>query len=183
MSAWVLHIRLVFKIDSGIEQSYVSAMDNYRNLEIYNDARKLAIEIHAMSLKLPKFEMYETGSQIRRSSKSVTAMIVEGYCRRRYKADFIKFLIYSISECDETLVHLDALFDTKSLNDEKLFVHLHEQYVKLSKKNTQWVEEEFVWKPASLRANRPRYPGTRLIGKSLRLRTQNNCRFGQTLVN
>ena len=87
-------------------------MYNYRNLDIYLEAKRLAIEVHTMSLTLPKFELYETGSQIRRSSKSVTPMIVEGYARRRYKLDFIRYLIYAIAECDETIVHLDAIYDT-----------------------------------------------------------------------
>ncbi|MCP5005831.1 MAG: four helix bundle protein [Planctomycetes bacterium] len=38
---------------------------SYKDLDIYKMAHKLAIEIHEMSLKLPKFEMYEEGSQIR----------------------------------------------------------------------------------------------------------------------
>jgi four helix bundle protein len=56
-------------------------MKSYRHLEIYQESKKLAIEIHKMSLKLPKFKIYEEGGQIRRSSKSVTSMIVEGYGR------------------------------------------------------------------------------------------------------
>ena len=76
-------------------------MKSYRDLEIYKESKRLAIEIHKVSLQLPKFELFEEGSQIRRSSKSVTSMIVEGYGRRRYKADFIKFLVYAQSECDE----------------------------------------------------------------------------------
>lgn len=60
---------------------------NYRGLEIYNLAFKLAIEIHNMTMTLPKFELYEEGSQIRRSSKSVTSNIVEGYGKRQYKKD------------------------------------------------------------------------------------------------
>jgi len=44
---------------------------SYKNLEIWQLAREVVLEIHKMSLKLPKFEMYEEGSQIRRSSKSV----------------------------------------------------------------------------------------------------------------
>ncbi|MFM7851134.1 MAG: four helix bundle protein, partial [Flammeovirgaceae bacterium] len=83
-------------------------------MEIYKESKRLAIEIHKMSLTLPKFEMYEEGGQIRRSSKSITASIVEGYGRGKYKADFIKYLIYSQSECDETIVHLDFLFETGS---------------------------------------------------------------------
>lgn len=127
-------------------------MNSYRNLEIYAESRKLAIEIHAMTISLPKFELYETGSQIRRSSKSVTAMIVEGYARRRYKNDFVKYLVYSIAECDETLVHLDYLYDTKSWKDQKHYQELRLRFVHLSKRInafTQWVEDSFVWKRGS----------------------------------
>jgi four helix bundle protein len=53
-------------------------MESYRDLDIYHESKRLAIEIHLMSLNLPKFEIYEEGGQIRRSSKAVTSMIVEG---------------------------------------------------------------------------------------------------------
>jgi four helix bundle protein len=58
---------------------------------------------------LPKYELYELGSQIRRSSDSVVTNIVEGYGRRRYKQDFIKFLTYSHASNLETLCHLEKL--------------------------------------------------------------------------
>ena len=100
-----------------------------------------------MSLALPKFELYEEGSQIRRSSKSVTANIVEGYARRRYKLEFIKYLIYAIGECDETIVHLYALHDTRSLTNSESYLKLKNAYVVLTKRintYTQWVEEKYV---------------------------------------
>jgi four helix bundle protein len=87
-------------------------MKSYRDLEIYNESKRLAIEVHKMTKTLPKFELFEEGGQARRSSKSVTSMIVEGYARRRYKADFIKYLVYSHAECGETIVHLDFIFET-----------------------------------------------------------------------
>jgi hypothetical protein len=44
---------------------------SHKNLEIWQLARELVVDIHRMTLhKLPKFEMYEEGNQIRRSSKS-----------------------------------------------------------------------------------------------------------------
>ena len=101
---------------------------SYKDLDIYQRAHKLAVEIHEMSLRLPKFEMYEEGSQIRRSSKSIKSNVVEGFGRRRYKQDFVKFLIYSLASCDETIDHLDTLFDTKSLIDEKTYRYLSEEY-------------------------------------------------------
>ena len=80
---------------------------SYKNLEIWKLAKELTIEIHNMSLLLPKFEQFEEGQQIRRSSKTVRSCIVEGYGRRKYKADFVKFLIYSLSSNDETIDHLE----------------------------------------------------------------------------
>jgi four helix bundle protein len=121
-------------------------MKSYRDLDIYKESKRLAVEVHRISLTLPKFELYEEGGQIRRSSKSVAAMIVEGYGRRRYKADFIKYLVYSQSECDETIVHLDFLFETGSLQNKELYEKLKQEYEMLSKKINkfiQWVEENW----------------------------------------
>ena len=69
-------------------------MKSCRDLDIYKKALELSIAVHKESLKLPKYELYEQGSQLRRSSKSIIDNLVEGFGRRRYKADFIKFLIY-----------------------------------------------------------------------------------------
>ena len=54
-------------------------MKNYKDLDVYKISYKLAFEVHKMSMKLPKYELYEQGSQIRRSSKSIKSNIVEGY--------------------------------------------------------------------------------------------------------
>jgi four helix bundle protein len=108
---------------------------SYKSLEIWKLADEIAIEIHGMTLnKLPKFEMFETGSQIRRSSKSVKSNIVEGYGRKRYKSEFIKFLVYSLGSNDETTDHLETLCKTQSLQDEILYTHLHSRLETLEKK-------------------------------------------------
>ena len=111
----------------------------YKDLEIYRLAHQLAIECHKVSLRLPKFEMYEEGSQLRRSSKSVSSMIVEGYGRRRYKADFVKFLVYSHASCDETKEHLEILYDTESLNDQELYANLMSRYNELGAKVSKFI--------------------------------------------
>lgn len=118
-------------------------MKSYQDLEIYKDSKTLAIQIHKMTLNLPRFEIFEEASQIRRSSKSVTAMIVEGYGRRRYKAEFIRYLVFAQSECDETIVHLDFLRETDSYKDEDNYLDIKNGYITLSKKINkfiQWVE-------------------------------------------
>jgi four helix bundle protein len=108
---------------------------SYKKLEIWQLARDLVIVIHKMTLEeLPKFELYEEGSQIRRSSKSVKSTIVEGYGRRRYKAEFIHFLIYAIASNDETIDHLENLFETGSLKNNALYEELHNRLNTLGKK-------------------------------------------------
>ena len=91
---------------------------NYRNLEVWQSARELVVLIHEMTLtKLPKFEMFEEGNQARRAIKSVESNIVEGYGRRRYKQEFIRYIDFALASCDETADHVDTLIATKSLND------------------------------------------------------------------
>ncbi len=114
---------------------------SYRDLEIWQLAKDMSIDIHRMTLqKLPKFEMYETGSQIRRSSKSIRTNIVEGYGRRRYKQDFIRFLTYAQASCDETADHLNLLFETKSFDDTELHKILNVRLEKLGRKITKFIQ-------------------------------------------
>jgi four helix bundle protein len=105
----------------------------YKDLEIFHLSYKLAMDIHSKSLKLPKYELFEEGNQIRRSSKSIVANIVEGFGRRRYKNDFVKFLIYAQASCDETKIHLDFIFDNGHISEE-LHDKFYTGYDKLGKK-------------------------------------------------
>lgn len=106
---------------------------SYRKLRVWQLARDVVMDIHRMSLTLPSFELYEEGSQIRRSVKSIKSNIVEGYGRRKYKGDFIRFLVFAIASCDETIDHLETLFETKSLLDENVFKTISAKLHSLSK--------------------------------------------------
>ena len=83
---------------------------------------------------MPKFEQFETGQQIRRSSKSTRSTIVEGYGRRTYQAEYFKFLTYAIASNDETIDHLESLFETGSLKDEETYQQIHSKCELLGKK-------------------------------------------------
>ena len=114
---------------------------SYRNLEIWQLAKAIVVEIHALTLReLPKFEMYEEGSQIRRSIKSVKSNIVEGYGRRRYKQEFLRFLTYAQASNDETIDHLETLYETKSFADNVQYEKRHSDLTMLGKKINLFIQ-------------------------------------------
>ena len=115
-------------------------------MEIYQLSYELAVKVHKFTLRLPKYEQYEEGTQVRKSSKGITACIVEGYGRKKYKADFLKFLIYSHASCDETIVHLNFLKDTHELdiNELNYFLGKYDELGRKINKYIQYVEKE--WK-------------------------------------
>jgi four helix bundle protein len=121
-------------------------MKSYRDLEIYTLSKKLAIEVHKLSMSLPKYELYEEGQQVRRSSKAIASAIVEGFARRRYKKDFLKYLIYAHAECDETILHLEFIREIHAGEYASSLDVLRSGYENLSKKinrYTDWAELHF----------------------------------------
>lgn len=120
-------------------------MSSYKELEVYQLAYKQAIDVHKMTMKLPKYELYEQGSQIRGASKSIKDNIAEGYGRKKYKADFIRFLIYAHASCDETISQLNMIseihFPENPLSD------LIDKYELLGKKINKFIQYvENNWK-------------------------------------
>ena len=114
---------------------------SYKGLEIWKLSRELTIDIHKMTInKLPKFEMYEEGSQIRRSSKAIPSNIVEGFGRKRYQQDYLRFLIIAHASCNETIEHLDILYETGSLKERKKYDYFCKEYDKLGRKLNKFIQ-------------------------------------------
>ncbi len=84
-------------------------MKSYRDLNVYQLSLSLFYQVHPLTLRLPKYECYELGSQLRRSADSVVTNLVEGYGRKDYKHEFIRFIIFSHSSSLETVNHLEKL--------------------------------------------------------------------------
>jgi four helix bundle protein len=113
---------------------------SYRELEVWQLARDLTSEIHRMTMEdLPKIEMYEEGSQLRRSIKSVRANLVEGYARRRYPLEFIRFATYALGSCNEATEHLDILWETGSLKNRERYESIRKRLDVLGKKLNRFV--------------------------------------------
>jgi four helix bundle protein len=95
----------------------------FEDLECFQLALEVMAKVHEFSKSLPAEEKYDLFSQIRRSSKSVTANIAEGYGRYHY-LDSLKHYAIARGELNETLAHL---INAKVLNypDQKTFDELY----------------------------------------------------------
>ncbi len=114
---------------------------SYRDLEIWKLSGDLVVEIHNMTInELPKFEQFETGSQIRRAMKSVKSNITEGYGRRMYKMEYIHFLIIAQASNDEVIDHLETLYSTGSLKNKELYECLMKKAEMLGKKLNSFIK-------------------------------------------
>ena len=93
---------------------------NFEDLAVFRRAYRVSLDIHRVSLALPKEEQYGLGSQIRRASKSIPANIAEGFGKQRLsKAEFHRFLMMAMGSADEMRVWLRYCLDLGYLPDEQ----------------------------------------------------------------
>ena len=90
----------------------------HERLNVYRLSYKLAMEIFEISKKFPKEEMYSLTDQVRRSSRSVSANLGEGYCKRLYPKSFISKMIEVDREATETAVHIRFAHDCGYISKE-----------------------------------------------------------------
>jgi len=91
----------------------------YLDLKVYQLAYKLAMEIFELTKDFPIEERYSLSDQIKRSSRSVPANIVEVWYKRRYQKMFISKLIDAQGEAGETEVWLHFSLDFGYITQEK----------------------------------------------------------------
>ena len=94
-------------------------MTSYRDLKIYQLARIINEEIFQLTERFPKSELYSLVDQVRRSSQSVIANIAEGFGRRSYLQEYVRFLIFAQASCDETREHVITAHNRKYCTDEE----------------------------------------------------------------
>lgn len=104
-----------------------------RDLEIYCLSFNLAMQIFRITLKFPKEEKYSLTDQIRRSSRSISANISEGFGKRHYVAEFKKYLINGMGSLEETKSWLE-FSEACEYIDTDLFKSLYRQYEQLGAK-------------------------------------------------
>ncbi len=84
---------------------------SHKELKVYKEAYKTAMEIYEFSKSFPKEKLYSLTSQIRRSSRSVCANIAEAFHRRKYPKSFASKLNESEAEAAETQNWLDQALE------------------------------------------------------------------------
>ena len=102
-----------------------------QDLKVYNKLFTLILEVHDLTLTFPKYELYELGSQLRRSSNGSAANLAEGFGNKHTNI-FTETISRAQGEVRETAHHLRVANAKKYLPMEKL-KHLVNEYEKCSK--------------------------------------------------
>ncbi|ANW94975.1 four helix bundle protein [Wenyingzhuangia fucanilytica] len=88
------------------------------NLEVWEVAHQLTIEVYELTKSFPKEELYGLTSQVRRSVSSVPTNIIEGQARQ-YKKEYIQFLYIAKGSIEETNYHLFLAKDLAYITEEQ----------------------------------------------------------------
>ena len=115
------------------------AIKSYEDLQVYQEAYQLALQMHRMTQELPAQERYELGQQIRRAAISVPANIAEGYGRKNSEKEFQHFLRNSMGSANEVKVFVDMMRDLGYIDQEK-HQELRQSYDILTKKMYRLIE-------------------------------------------
>src|SRR6185437_16131859 len=88
----------------------------FEDLEVYQLAREFRKRMYVVNRRLPDFEKFELGSQIRRAAVSLTNNIAEGHGRYHY-LEQIKFCLNSRGSLEELIDDLNVCLDESYLTE------------------------------------------------------------------
>ncbi len=92
----------------------------FEDLDVFKRAYKVSLELHQITLLMPKMEQYGLADQIRRASKSICANLAEGFGKQsQSKAEFKRYLLMALGSADEMRVWLRYCFDLKYITSEQ----------------------------------------------------------------
>lgn len=80
-------------------------MKDYKELEVWQKARRLAVDLYRVTECFPRSELFGLTAQIRRSATSVPANIAEGWGRGSTR-EYIQFLVVARGSLMELETHL-----------------------------------------------------------------------------
>jgi four helix bundle protein len=90
-------------------------MKDYRHLDVWMKAHKVALAVYEASRGFPKDEIYGLTSQMRRAAVSICANIAEG-CGRKSDSELARFLQIARGSASELDYHFLLAHDLKYLS-------------------------------------------------------------------
>ena len=109
------------------------AIKSFEDLAVFQRAYKVSLEIHRISLQMPKHEQYGLADQIRRASKSICVNIAEGFAKQSYSAaEYKRYLQIAIGSADEMRVWARYCFDLRYI-DEMAWQSWRDEYQEIAK--------------------------------------------------
>ena len=109
------------------------AAKSFEDLEVFQRAYRLSLDVHRLSLRFPKFEQYGLAEQVRRASKSIAVDIAEGFGKQRgAAAEFKRFLRIAMGSADEMRVWARYCYDLGYI-EEAVWQHWRAEYLAIAK--------------------------------------------------
>jgi len=101
-----------------VETRAKSDVSTFEDLEVFQRAYRISLDLHRASLEFPKIEQYGgLADQIRRASKSICGNVAEGFGKqRRSNAEFKRYLLMAIGSADEMQVWLRYCLDLEYID-------------------------------------------------------------------
>ena len=110
-----------------------SRVSSFEDLDVFQRAYQVSLEVHRESLRFPKIEQYALADQLRRASKSICANIAEGFAKqRRSSAEYRRYLLMAIGSADEMRVWIRYCLDLNYI-DDATSGHWRSEYVAIAK--------------------------------------------------
>ena len=108
-------------------------VEAFEDLDVFQRAYRLSLEIHRKSLSFPPIEQRALGDQLRRASKSICANIAEGFAKQgRSAAEFKRYLLMAMGSSDEMRVWARYCLDLGYI-DEPTWQQWRDEYQSISK--------------------------------------------------
>ena len=102
-------------------------------LAVFRKAYGVALDAHRVALKFPKYEQYDLASQLRRSSKSICANLMEGRGRQQgSSAEFKRFVLIALGSADESALWCKFARDLGYIGEDE-FERLEAQFIEIAR--------------------------------------------------
>ena len=108
-------------------------VESFEDLEVFQRAYRISLEIHRKSLEFPAIEQRALGDQVRRASKSICANVAEGFAKQGSSAaEFKRYLLMAIGSSDEMRVWARYCRDLGYI-DEPTWQRWRDEYHEIAK--------------------------------------------------